>query len=130
MSANILEIPDSYNRFRAFTGYNTASKIQMSEYITFVKVKKIIRAITDIELAELNSTIFKDKLNKFNKWTRDKIESKLSLMPHVKLMRMLYVREKDGVMDALLCLLNKKNFKYDQKFLTNFFKYGTALKDH
>ena len=128
MEENILDIPDAFNRFKRLQGLHPNSGIKLSEYVTLVKARKIIRQITDGELKELNETVFSNRLNKFNKWTCEKLLSKLDMMPHLKLMRFLYVKEKEGIIDALLCLLNKKAFGYDQKFLTNYFKYGTALK--
>jgi len=128
MGSNVLDIPDAYNRFRVSEGINPYSGVKMSEYITFVKAKKIIRTLSEQSIKELNELIFGEKLNKFNKWTTEKLISKLDFQPHVKLMRFLYVREKEGLIDSLLCLLNKKKFGFDQKFLTNYFKYGTALK--
>lgn len=128
MEDNILDVPDAFNRYKRLQGIQPDSGVKMSEYITLVKARKIIRKITDEEMKEFNETVFKNRLNKFNKWTREKLLSKLDMMQHVKLMRFLYVKEKEGLIDALLCLLNKKRFSYDQKFLTNYFKYGTALK--
>ena len=123
-----MEIPDAFNRFRVAKGISPFAGVKLSKYITFVKAKKVIRALTDSELSELNEIVFGDKLNKFNKWTKDKLLSRLDFVDHVKIMRFLYVREKESLMDCLLCLLNKRKFNYDGKFLTNFFKYGTALK--
>lgn len=128
MSENILEIPDAYSRLRVSQGLSTLSEVKMSKYITFVKARKIVRALSEMDIAELNEIIFGENLNKFNKWTKDKLLSKLDHLDHVKWMRFLYVREKEGLTDSLLCLLGKKKFDFDQKFLTNFFKYGTALK--
>ena len=124
---NVMEIPDAYNRFRVAQGLNSYAGVKMSEYITFVKARKVIRLMEDNDMSELNQMLFGDKLNKFNKWTKEKLLSKLDGLNHVKLMRFLYVKEKESLMDSLLCLLNKKKFPFDAKFLTNFFKYGTAL---
>lgn len=125
---NIIELPDGYYTFRVPGGTNPIG-VRMSEYITLVKARKIIRSMSDGDLAELNSAVFGAALNKFNKWTKEKLLSKLELLDHVKLMRFLYVREKECLMDAVYCLLGKKTFQYDANFLTHFFKYGTALKD-
>lgn len=127
MYEDIFNSPDALNRFKAVQGIYPNAGIKVSEYITLTKAKKVIRSMTDNDLVELNRTVFGEKLNKFNKWTREKLMSKLDLMQHVKLMRFLYVREREGIQDALLCLLNKKRFGYARNFLTNYFKYGTAL---
>lgn len=124
---NIIELPDGYHTFRV-PGASNPCGVRMSEYITLVKARKIIRSLTEGDLTELNNASFGERLNKFNKWTKEKLLSKLELLDHVKLMRFLYVREKESLMDAVYCLLGKKKFDYDASFLTNFFKYGTALK--
>lgn len=124
---NIIELPDGYRTFRV-PGSSNPVGVSMSEYITLVKAKKVVRAMSELDLAELNNEIFGSRLNKFNKWTKEKLLSKLELLDHVKLMRFLYVRETECLMDAIYCMLGRKMFNYDSKFLTNFFKYGTALK--
>ena len=126
----LIDIPDALNKFRVVHGlHRDNGEKNISEYVTLVKVRKLIRSLTDQQIVDLNHYIFGDRLNKFNKWTKDKLLGKLEMMPNVRLLRVLYVREIEGVEDALLCLLSKKYFNYDQKFLTNWFKYGTALKD-
>jgi hypothetical protein len=124
---NIIELPDGYHIFRVKEASNSLAGVKMSEYITLVKARKIIRSMSEVDVAELNESVFGVHLNKFNKWTKEKLLSKLEFLDHAKLMRFLYVREKESLMDALMCLLGKKKFNYDANFLTNFFKYGTAL---
>jgi hypothetical protein len=128
MSEHFLENHDTWNRYKAMQGFRPQGCVRISKYVTYIKARKIIRALSEGEICDLNKLVFGERLSKFNKWTKEKLSAKLSIMQHPKLMRFLYVREKESLMDALLCLIEKKQFGYDQKFLTNYFKYGTALK--
>lgn len=124
----MFDTPDALHKYRVMHGLHHDSGMKnISGYVLLVKVRKLIRSLTEEEIGDLNKIIFQKKLNKFNKWTRDKLLGKLDMMPQLRLMRVLYVREKEGIADALLCLLDKKKFHYAQNFLTNWFKYGTAL---
>lgn len=121
---SIFDDHDAHNRFIALNGFHENNGIEISGYITQVKVKKLIRKVTDNELDELNELVFGKRLNKFNSITREKLISSLDSMPHIRLLRTLYVREQEGAVDSLLCLLNKKKFPYDGRFLIRYFKYG------
>jgi hypothetical protein len=122
-----MNLPDGFHTFRV-PGQLQPCGVTISEYISLVKARKIIRSLSDIELSELNNSIFAVRPNQHNMWTREKLLSKLELLDHVQLLRFLFVREKESLMDAMLCLLNKKKFKVKAHVLVNYFKYGTALK--
>jgi hypothetical protein len=113
---------DLFGRFIIKGGYRKSGSNSISPYVTMVKLKKAINRASDIEMEQVNRTVFGEKLP-FKDHQIHKIElvRMLEVEEDGHTMKCLYVAQEIGIVDAMLCLLKKKEFNLDQKILRDYF---------
>src|SRR6476620_1608061 len=113
---------DLYNRFIIKSGYRKNGSNSISPYVTMVKLKKAINRASEQEMEEVNRFVFGDTLP-FKDHCIHKIElvRMLEVEDDNNVMRSLYLAQEVGIVDAILCLIKKKNYNLDQRFLRDYF---------
>ncbi|CAN5730151.1 hypothetical protein BH11BAC7_BH11BAC7_21420 [soil metagenome] len=119
---------DLYNRFIVKNGLSVSSPRAISPYIMMVKLKKAIKKATPQEMEEVNNRVFgtNDPLKHF-KIDFSSLMMRLELEDDEHVLKSLYVTQREGIVEGIMCILKKKYWNYDQKFLREYFLSPTIM---